>query len=602
MLDTTKCIKPVCPCSSSDVPLLNLRKARNLPNCLKFLMSGGIREKGFNVSLSFWRTKMNRGKSLSGKLKCIGNHGRIIIRRKSLLIGYCKASVSGNFKDGGASNDYIYASGDYRTVYAKSVQYQKASSFLLKSMNKGNYMYKDGVKEKCLHLMKSSMLLNPLNVMCLFNLVYFYCKIEKEDKTHFFFYSFLLHTILMRILETCFYKCKIGYTGKKKKKKSFITHIMQGIYKVEIKDTFQRRLIKNITKKWDIIPFLNNKMLLILFLENLHFLYVTSYKFCFMHRVIDLCNFMLKILQLNKISNHVKKTFFFLHANFYLTKAGCFVLINSGKHKYLPIESNNRQNIFTNRSNKNVIPNVDDNNNMETFLQNINITNENVWNKLSTLHCEKNEMTALNYEKHFLSFLINEEDTAKTIDSIIEPFPYACIRIKCILKKLNTCIYFCIKNRLYKFLSQFLMWRARIFYYVGKYSECVSDTSKASLLNSHASAMFDEGEEEISWDVGDELVDSIYTCFTLRAIALGHLNMLHATDLYLAHVLKECPKKKMTSEKLVNNIYVQEEKKKKKKKKFINEREHPYTWYRSFEDQNVLNFVLQNRTKIPYIF
>ncbi|CRG95024.1 conserved Plasmodium protein, unknown function [Plasmodium gallinaceum] len=514
-------------------------------------------------------------------------HGRIKKRKKDLLVGKWNINNYLNIKNK-TSNDYFNLEKLNRNKYIKSILYQKVSCVFIKNINKLNYRTIE--TNNFLHSIKNSLSYNPLNVTSLFNLVYFYNK--KNDFKNCLFYSFILNAVLMKILRKYFYGNKII-----DKKKNYLKYLQLITYKKQLKNSYKFIFIKKIRKKWKKIPLLNDKTLFVLFLENLHFLFLSYYKLFYMDNVIYYTRLMLKILEINKIHNYIKGNYFFLNCNLYLIKASCYLLANS-----------NKKNIIRNEDNIKVInlvpykKNDYNNNKLNIMLIDENeiedILNEKIINegrKKDNEQIEKNYFfiyednnkirmkDILDYEKNYLSFIINEEEINKKVDKMNDLLIHPLVNIKFIMIKLNECIKFCLNNRMYQFLEQFLIWRARIFFHLKYFEECLSDTCKVSLLNIYSNANIDEN-------------DNNYSCFNLRILCLKYMNILNILDLHLVHILKTNNKK--INEHKIMNIDV----KKNTRTKYINEREHQYTWNRSLEDQNVLNFIKYNKKKIPFTF
>ncbi|EAA16000.1 hypothetical protein [Plasmodium yoelii yoelii] len=90
----------------------------------------------------------------------------------------------------------------------------------------------------------------------------------------------------------------------------------------------------------------------------------------------------------------------------------------------------------------------------------------------------------------------------------------------------------------------------------------------------------------------------------MRTLCLKHLNVLHTTDLYIANSLRKINSEMLNLKKKnkINILVDQKKDKNQKNEKLINERKHTYSWHRSFEDQNIMNFIKANKKKIPFIF
>ncbi|CRH01774.1 conserved Plasmodium protein, unknown function [Plasmodium relictum] len=541
---------------------------------------------------------MSNKKKITFTIKHMKDYGRIRKKKKDLLVGKWNKNNFLNVSDE-TTNNYLNLEKLSRNKYIKSILYQKASCSLLKNVSKSNYAINN--TNDFLLSLKNSLFHNPLNVASLYNLVYFYH--NKNDIKSCLFYSFILHAILMKILRKYFYTNKII-----DKKKNYLKYLLLITYRKQLKDRYKILFIKKIRRKWSIIPFLNDKVLLILLLENLHFLFLNNYKLFIIDKVIYYTRLMLNILKINKIHNYIKGSYFFLNSNLYFIKSSCFLLANLNEKKLINNRddteiislvlykkngfSNNSYNDNKNTDNKTFNIMLVDENEIENLLNEKIINkvrkkdNEKIDNADFLIYKDNNKFHMKNilyYEKQFLSFIINEEEITKKIEKMDNLFIHPVVNVKYILVKINECVKFCLSNRLYQFLEQFLMWRARIFFHLRHFEECLSDTCKISLLNIYSEAKLDEN-------------DNSYSCFNLRILSLKYMNMLNILDLYLVNILK-------TDNKKVNKQKIEEiDIKKNKKTKYINEREHQYTWNRSLEDQNTLNFLKYNKKKIPFIF
>ncbi|CAD2101782.1 conserved Plasmodium protein, unknown function [Plasmodium vinckei lentum] len=522
---------------------------------------------------------MGRNKSMVGVVKCINSFGRKIKRYKTLAIGY--------YKDNSPFENQQYGVPlkCYRHKYMKSIQEQKKCSELITELNKRwDSHLTDNEYCTILRSINKSLYFNPLNMTSLFNLVYFYDKIIKNSKISYF-YSLIFHTLLMKVLRKFFYKVKYTEIVKERKKNNdfFFRYISYVANKNGIEGKISNTLIKRLSNKLENIPYINCKVTYLLLLENIYILYLNNYKLFFMNNVINYANLMTKLLQLNKIKNYMKKNYFFLHANLYITKASCFLMVNPNHVVKDDLFQNNRQikKITECRNGDIKIINKQD---IEDLLNVQDINNCDTWDK------QKNDN--LMYEKRFLSYILNEEIIAKKVENMNDYFIYDHVNIKCVLKKVNECINYCLQNRLYKFLEDFLLWRARIFYHLNFFHECLSDSSKGSLLNIYSKASFTDND-----------IDDLYSCYNMRTLCLKHLNILHTTDLYIAFSLKNGNSEILNLKKKKMNILADQKKdKNQKSEKLINERKHTYSWHRSFEDQNIMNFMKENKKKIPFIF
>ncbi|CDU20116.1 conserved Plasmodium protein, unknown function [Plasmodium yoelii] len=524
---------------------------------------------------------MGNNKDIISVVKYINSFGRKKKRYKHLIIGYDK------------NNSSFEIQNDCRHKYFKSIQEHKKCSKLITELNKklDSHLTNDKCY-KILQTIKKSLYLNPINITSLFNLVYFYNKIIKNYKISYI-YSLIFHTLLMKILRKFFYKVKYKEIAKERKINNdfFFRYIFYIAQKNDIKCQISNTLIKRLLNKWENIPYINCKVTYLLLLENLYILYLNNYKIFFMNNVINYANLMIKLLKLNKIQNYMKKNFFFLHANLYITKASCFLMVNPNNVVKDYFFQNNRQvQKITKYKNDDIkIINKQD---IEDLLNIQNINNCDKQTFLSNQNVE-HKIDNLMYEKRFLSYILNEENTAKKVENMNNYFIYEHVNIKCVLKKVNECINYCLQNRLYKFLEKFLIWRARIFYHLNFFHECLSDSSKVSLLNIYSKASFT-----------DDDIDDLYSCYNMRTLCLKHLNVLHTTDLYIANSLRKINSEMLNLKKKnkINILVDQKKDKNQKNEKLINERKHTYSWHRSFEDQNIMNFIKANKKKIPFIF
>ncbi|CXJ00116.1 conserved Plasmodium protein, unknown function [Plasmodium berghei] len=526
---------------------------------------------------------MGRNKDIIRMAKCINSFGRKKKRSKYLVIGY--------YKDNNPFEIQKY----YRHKYLKSIQEHKKCSELITELNKkwDDYL----PNNECYTIsqsIKKSLYFNPLNVTSLFNLVYFYDKIIKNYKISYI-YSLIFHTLLMKVLRKFFYKVKYKEIAKERKTNNdfFFRYISYIAHKNDIKCKISNTLIKRLLNKWENIPYINCKVTYLLLLENIYILYLNNYKIFFMNNAIKYANLMIKLLKLNKIKNYMKKKFFFLHANLYITKASCFLMVNPNHVIKDYFFQNNRQ-VQKITKNTNVDIKIINKQDIENLVNIQDINNYDSWDKQTSLpnQNEKQKIDNLMYEKRFLSYILNEETTAKKVENMNDYFIYDHVNMKCVLKKVNECIDYCLQNRLYKFLEQFLLWRARIFYHLNFFHECLSDSSKVSLLNIYSKASFTNDD-----------IDDLYSCYNMRTLCLKHLNVLHTTDLYIAHSLRKINSEMLNLKKKKMNILVDQKKdKNQKNEKLINERKHTYSWHRSFEDQNIMNFMKENKKKIPFIF
>ncbi|SCM10768.1 conserved Plasmodium protein, unknown function [Plasmodium chabaudi adami] len=522
---------------------------------------------------------MGRNKNMVGAIKCINSFGRKTKRYKTLVIGYYKDIDPFENQQYGIPLKY------YRHKYLKSVQEQKRCSELITELNKRwDSHLADNEYCTILRSIKKSLYFNPLNVTSLFNLVYFYDKIIKNNKMSYF-YSLIFHTLLMKVLRKFFYKVKYTEIVRERKKNNdfFLRYISYVGHKNGIEDKISNTLIKRLSNKWENIPYINCKVTYLLLLENIYILYLNNYKLFFMNNVINYANLMIKLLQLNKIQNYMKKNYFFLHANLYITKASCYLMVNSNHVVKDDLFQNNRhiKKITECRNGDIKIINKQD---IEDLLNIQDINNCGI--------LDEQKIDNLMYEKRFLSYILNEKITAKKVENMNNYFIYDHVNIKCVLKKVNECINYCLQNRLYKFLEDFLLWRARIFYHLNFFHECLSDSSKVSLLNIYSKASFTDND-----------IDDLYSCYNMRTLCLKQLNILHTTDLCIAFSLKKKNSEMLNLKKKKMNILADQKKdKNQKNENLINERKHTYSWHRSFEDQNIMNFVKENKKKIPFIF
>ncbi|EUR66308.1 hypothetical protein PFBG_04595 [Plasmodium falciparum 7G8] len=653
-------------------------------------------------------------KTLLHFVKNINDVGRRKVMKKNLLLlGYGninKYSFNQNDKIS-TYHSFLDLEKLCKNKYVKSILYQKASSVLFKNLNKSCNFLNEKWNETFMNCIKKSLFYNPLNIMTLFNLIYYYN--IKMDVKNSLFYSYLLHIILMKIWKKGFYRTNIASQNNKKKKlyikkkvdkqknvdtpkNNTLRYILFSLYNNKcrgecLKDDYKINLIKSIINKWEIIPFINDKLLLILMLENLQFLYSNNYKLVSVQKVIYYTNLTLKILKLNKIYNYIKGNYLFLTTNMYLIKAHCLLMLNcidkvkKNKNKieyskqqkefhnnhmneYLLYQEDidnknnymfNYDDILSDRNHEKDIYNMVELNHKEIeqmlhelFRNNIKSENEEITTQLTKNVKDKKYMNGKNienifnlmdinnieyYEKRFISFLINEKDINKEVCKMNDYFVHPYVNVKNTLSILNECIQFCLNNRKYKFLSQFFIWRARIFFHLAKFHKYVlSDCCKASLFNIYASAyLSDETIEREKKNYSNIIIKNninnnnnnnnnnndnicvshscsnhnynhnlynfyndqdIYSCYNLMITSLKKMNKLHPFDLYIAYMVNKNTDKLKNMSIQKNNYYQHP-----KKETFINERKHQYAWSRSYQDQMVLNFIKQNKKKIPFI-
>ncbi|ANQ09868.1 Uncharacterized protein PCOAH_00042850 [Plasmodium coatneyi] len=542
-----------------------------------------------------------KNRTTNGTMKRMSRCGRVGRRKKGVLVGYDRMSSKYHIRSEPLlSNIDRYTSlvEGARSRYAKSIILQKESSLLLKEVIHWGCKNEE-VNKAFLRLVKNSLQWNALNIGSLFNLVHFYFtrmeqrgsklggspseqKRTREERSCLL-YSRLLHAILVHICRGQFSREKAAILKGKPKGRNVRAVFFSLFRGEEKKDTFQMRLVRRIRDSCNTIPCISDQTFIILCLENVHMLCVASYRVGFMRDVFYYSNLLLHLLQLRSLSGLLKANHFSLSASLCMAKAACFVLAGSGDRRIHHVmglgELQSAQNgIETKGPTKGVL-------NLET--------DDTCSTRCSTDYSEEEGQTLLQYEERFLSFLLSEEETTMRAKHVVEQ-DYILQKhvhhpLSSVVSKLNLCISHCLTYRQYHSLAELLVWRARLFYHVGLFRECLSDASKVALINLHASAPLGiDTDEEGTYK---------YSCLGLMLSCLHRLNLLRVSDSYLLIPLMRGGAGSYTwmgKTTCTGTDHAE-------KNLTFNKREHPYSWCRSEEDKTLLRVLHGNRKKIPFI-
>ncbi|KJP89867.1 hypothetical protein AK88_00323 [Plasmodium fragile] len=567
----------------------------------------------------------NRAKT-SGTMKRMSRYGRVRKRKKGLLVGYDRMTTSKYH----IRNEQLLTSVDRchswvqgaRSRYAKSIILQKESSLLLKDVIHWGHK-NEQVNKIFLRLVKDSLHWNPLNVGSLFNLVYFYfMKIENGGSTceqkptrkttttqnatraerSCLLYCHLLHSMLMHICRGQFRREKAAVLKGKPRGRN-IRAVFFSLFKEDVKrENFQIRLVRRIGDKWNTIPCMSDQTLLIILVENMHLLCLINYRMGLWRDVFYYANFLLHLLQIRRLSGLLKANHFSLSATLCMAKAACSVLACSGDER-IHHSTHLRAVSALQGLQSGDVRLEKGQNGMDT--RDVEQTDDSPTTRCSTNASYKEALTLLKCEERFLSFLLSEEDTTMRAKHVVEQDymleQHVHHPLSSLITKINLCIHHCLNYRQYHTLAQFLMWRARLYYHVGLFRKCLSDTSKVALMNLHASASLRMDVDEGGGGGGEEEEGgrrtANYSCVGLILSCMHRLNLLRASDSYLLIPLMRGGttgsytwKGKATCTPTDHT----------KKNHIVNKREHPYSWCRSAEDKTLLRVLHGNRKKIPF--
>ncbi|GAB67760.1 hypothetical protein PCYB_123260, partial [Plasmodium cynomolgi strain B] len=451
-------------------------------------------------------------------------------------------------------------------------------------------------------------------------------------------YSHLLHSILMHIGRGQFSREKKAVMKAKLRGRN-IRVFFFSLFRDEVKkESFQMRLVRRVWERWNDIPSMSDQLLLIICVENLHMLCVTNYRMGFMRDVFYYANLLLHLLQLRRLRGLLKANHFSLSASLCMAKAACFVLASSGDpriHHSTGARGVGHLNEVGHIRGVGDLHEVGDLNEVghirrvgdscSLHSEDVRLdktqngvkargpsrgvdlkTDDSGTTRCSTNGADKEGLTLveeppphntlLYCEERFLSFLLSEKETVMRAKHVVEEDyileEHVQHPLSSVVNKLNLCINHCLSYREYHFLTQFLVWRARLYYHVGLFRECLSDTSKVALINLHARAPL-----RIDSDEGGGGRSAKYSCLGLMLSCLRRLNLLRASDSYLLIPLKRGG---------TGSCYTWEGKTTctptghKEKNHTLNKREHPYSWCRPPEDKALLRVLHGNRKKIPF--
>ncbi|CAA9990023.1 conserved Plasmodium protein, unknown function [Plasmodium knowlesi strain H] len=551
-------------------------------------------------------------------MKRMNTYGRVGKRKRGFLIGYDRMTSKYHI-----GSDKILTNVDSptswvegaRNRYTKSIILQKESSLLLKEVIHWGQK-NEKVNKAFLRLVKDSLNYNPFNIGSLFNLVYFYfmriehcgspsVQIPTREERSCLLYSYLLHSILLHIFRGQFSREKAAVLKGRPRGRN-IRGVFFSLFKEEMKKhSFEIRLVRCLWDRWNTIPCISDHTLLIIFLENMNMLCMINCRMGFMRNVFYYSNFMEHLVQLRRFSGLLKANYFSLSASLCMAKAACFVLTCSGDqriHHVMRLGELNSADIWLANAQKEIGTRSPMGGVVDLA------TKDSSPIRYSTSHADKEGNTVaddilphtlLKCEERFLSFLLSEEETVMRAKDVVEE-NYILEgnvhhSLSSVIKRLNLCINHCLSHREYHSLAELLMWRARLYYHVGLFRECLSDTSKVALINLHASAPLridtEEEEDEEGGGTGN------YSCLGLMLSCLHRLNLLRPSDSYLLIPLMRGKTGSYTWKGKSTCTRADHA----EKNHTFNKREHAYSWCRPAEDKILLRVLHGNRKKIPFI-